>query len=543
MLAVAVMVFAYLLVSRLHAASQFVAIDREHNAKVLNQAKQALIGYVAQQAAVAGENNPGHLPCPEAPANFGTANEGIEASFCAAQAIGRLPWRTLGLDKLVDAAGEPLWYAISSGWHRPNSTDTLTINSDSIGQLTVDGSVNNAVALIIAPGPALAAQAGAGCAAWPQTRATTGAPDLRNYLECSNATFPADASFVTAAAGQTFNDQVLRVTTADILPPLEAAIAHRIEREIAPALRGVYASANWGTSAAMPLYPFAAPFTNPGSSNYRGQDGRYQGLLPFTSSDPACGADPRCSQNFVDWSTSPWPTITQISGAGVILFPSCDFSAQYARCWGEYVGGPAEVRMRSRLNNAAMAMRTLDNSRTYFYYWNIWTSSWVQWNGTATATFNNSGQATVDAVGTLPGLPWQTWFYVYVDRGVLADHPLLSASDPTTGWFVRNEWFRLTYYAAAQENTADGLPTLGCTTGTNCLRLNNPGLSQNHRALLLLAGRSINSTSRPSGTLANYLEFGNNDGGTLYEQNPVSKVVNASLKAPFNDRLVIVDSN
>ncbi len=119
LLAVAVMVFAYVLTSRLNAASRFVGIDREHNAKVLSRAKQALIGYMAQQAALAGENDPGHLPCPEAPGNFGTANEGIEASFCAAPAVGRLPWRTLGLDKLVDVDRRA---AVVRGFQRLAST-------------------------------------------------------------------------------------------------------------------------------------------------------------------------------------------------------------------------------------------------------------------------------------------------------------------------------------------------------------------------------------------------------------------------------------
>jgi len=56
---------AWYLVARLDAMSaNFTAATRQHNAGVLNQAKQALIGYVAQQAATAGENNPGRLPCP-----------------------------------------------------------------------------------------------------------------------------------------------------------------------------------------------------------------------------------------------------------------------------------------------------------------------------------------------------------------------------------------------------------------------------------------------------------------------------------------------
>ena len=66
LLAVIVMVFAYVITSRLNAASQFVALDREKNAQVMSRAKTALIGYVAQQASLANEKNPGRLPCPEA---------------------------------------------------------------------------------------------------------------------------------------------------------------------------------------------------------------------------------------------------------------------------------------------------------------------------------------------------------------------------------------------------------------------------------------------------------------------------------------------
>jgi hypothetical protein len=64
LVAVAVMVFAYVLTSRLNAASQFVGVNREHNAQVLAQAKQALIGWMALNAA-GTDANPGRLPCPE----------------------------------------------------------------------------------------------------------------------------------------------------------------------------------------------------------------------------------------------------------------------------------------------------------------------------------------------------------------------------------------------------------------------------------------------------------------------------------------------
>ena len=164
LLAVAVMVFGYVLASRLNAASQFVAANRDANARALAQAKRALIGLMATTAANSTEGNPGRLPCPEAPGYYGDpAQEGIAAPNCSLPAVGRLPWRTLGLEKLVDAAGEPLWYVVSPGWAIPSPGANLTINSDTVGQLTLDG--REAVALVIAPGPVMTVQAGSGCAA------------------------------------------------------------------------------------------------------------------------------------------------------------------------------------------------------------------------------------------------------------------------------------------------------------------------------------------------------------------------------------------
>ncbi|HEY5899626.1 MAG TPA: hypothetical protein VIV54_18825, partial [Burkholderiales bacterium] len=142
-------------------------------------------------------------------------------------------------------------------------------------------------------------------------------------------------------------------------------------------------------------------------------------------------------------------------------------------------------------------------------------------------------------------LPWSfnnTNFTVTMDIGVLADHVLLSSTDATTGWFVRNEWYRLTYYAATARHTASVLPTSpACTTGVNCLSIANVTPSGAQRAILILAGRSINNATRPSATLGDYLEFGNAAGS--YERQTVSSVVAAGLKRPFNDRIVVVDTN
>ena len=555
LLAVAVMVFAYVLTSRLNAASQFVGLDREESARVLAQAKVALIGYMAQQAAMPGEDNPGHLPCPEAPANYGTANEGIEAPFCSAQAIGRLPWRTLGLPKLVDAAGEPLWYAVSNGWHRPNSTTNLSLNSDSSGQLSLDGIANDAVALIIAPGPVLAAQAGTGCTAWVQSRPTTGAPDVRNYLECENAAFPANAAFVTSRPGLTFNDQVLRVAAADVIPALEAAVADRMQREIAPALRTVYTSSGYsGIPSSSPLYPYPAPFTNPGTSSYQGQSGLYQGLLPVNF-----------AASMVDYAATP-ANASETLGYGYIMWQTCSWeSAGIRLCEGRYHESdsepwrPIRIEMTATFTNVAMGLRAIDTTRMRVEARDDGSAgAWLSSTLSHVATMNSNGSVTIRFWATLPNIDTMGWdtqadFRIRIERPVIGDHALLDPGNAVTGWFVRNEWFRLIYYATVRRNTAVALSTLGCIdssdTNEGCLRFNDP-TTRNIRALLVLAGRSLGNAARPNSTLADYVEYQNCDlsGGvcdpqTRFEQRPMrsTNVAMPSLNAPFNDRVVLVD--
>ena len=573
-LALMVLMGVYLLVNRLSSSTALTAEKRDHNGKVLNQAKQALVGYVARQAASPGENNPGRLPCPEAPANYGTASEGIAAGSCTLPAVGRLPWRTLGLDKLVDGANEPLWYVVSPAWALPSAGATLTINSNSLGQLTVDGAANNSVALIIAPGPAFTVPAVAGCVAWTQTRSVTGPPDLRNYLECENATLPADASFVTTGPASSFNDQVLRVTTADVLPDLEAAIAARIQREIVPVLKGVYAASQWGLSTSNPLFAFPAPFANPGTSSFQGDvsscvAGACQGLLPFTYSQGGCGADPRCSTTFIAWNTGVVPTVTATNGI-LVGTPSCTVSATIAQCDGYYaglVGQLVQLQMTAQASHVAMALKDIDSSQTAVR-WGV-SGLGTPSPGTVTGTFNASGSANMVTTGSVPGqdfflpLNVSVQFRITANITALADHWLLSASDPPpsnspatcptntpsppnswcTGWFVRNQWYRVLYYAVSPGDTSTGMPTPACTSGVDCLSVINVAPANKQRAILILAGRSLTNSPRPNGSLTDFLEFGNADGDRTFEQQPISTAVNAALKKPFNDRIVVLDSN
>ena len=304
----------WLIVSALNAARRDSAAMFTASGDALRQAKAGLLGYMAVQAGKSSscpstsncELYPGRLPCPEV-ASPTAATEGTASSYCSLPAVGRLPWRTLGMDKLTDAAGEPLWYVVSPGFNRASAGVTLTINSNTSAQLSLDGNANAAVALIIAPGAPLDVQAASGCSARNQTRSQTFPLNYLDYLECGNA--DGDSAFVTTGPSTSFNDQVIAITHADLFNVVEPAVAKRIETDIVPSMNSVYASAPWSATASAPLFPYAAAFGNPDASSYTGSVGTYQGLIPLTystqpGSSTACisgTSDPRCNPNLVTW--------------------------------------------------------------------------------------------------------------------------------------------------------------------------------------------------------------------------------------------------
>lgn len=539
-------------VTRLAASANFTAAARARNAEVLHLAKIALVGHVAQRASRSGENNPGRLPCPEAPGNAGGPNEGVAAGNCTLPAVGRLPWRTLGLSKLVDASAEPLWYVVSAGWALvPPGTATLTINSNTLGQLSVDGEPNGAVALIVAPGPAFSVQAAAGCAARVQSRSAL-PPDFRDYLECDNATSPADANFVTDGPPGSYNDQVLRVTAADLLPAIEAAIAHRIEREIVPQLKSVYASAAWGLSATNPLFAYAAPFSDPATSSYQGTVGTLRGLLPFTFSQQGCNpaTDPRCSTTFVNWNTTaPYAPAVSMTGVSLPVYSCPTVNATAIQCTGTYIAAATTVQLTltATANNVAMALRQFDPSRVTVLYRQLPLLTWQTASATVTGQFNaGDGSVTITAQVSVPGTLLLGYaFDISADIGTFTDHPLLDASTASsTGWFVRNQWYRLAHYALAPGHGASGASPRACSDSPlTCLSVANVSPPGKQRSILILVGRALPGQTRPSGNLADFLEFGNAAVPAAFERQPVSTAIAPALKKPFNDRVIVVDAN
>ncbi|HEY6966969.1 MAG TPA: hypothetical protein VI229_05810, partial [Burkholderiales bacterium] len=80
-----------------------------------------------------------------------------------------------------------------------------------------------------------------------------------------------------------------------------------------------------------------------------------------------------------------------------------------------------------------------------------------------------------------------------------------------------------------------------CTTPGNCITVASSTSTTLNSALLILAGRSVNGTTRPSAALANYLEGGNATGA--YTQSKFSISTSTPDAQRFNDRIVGVASN
>lgn len=225
-------------------------------AAALAQAKQALIG-----RAVADATRPGSLPCPDID-NDGSAESTVAYGGVCPTYIGRLPWKTLALPDLRDASGERLWYALfpafrdhaSAGMLDVDTKGGLTVYQDSTATLVTA----QAVAVIFAPGPAVAGQ----------VRDPASANNSANYLDATGGVNNAVAGgpFIGAQPSSMFNDKLLVITTADLMPPVE----RRVAREMLALLQ------SYRSSSACACYPWASNDFDDDSVT-----GRTRGMVPI----------------------------------------------------------------------------------------------------------------------------------------------------------------------------------------------------------------------------------------------------------------------
>ena len=550
LLSLAALISAFLIASALNFTSAGISNDREDRSmKALRQAKAALIAYAANEQwqlyKSQPADQPGGLPCPD------TDDDGASEGLCpnALSRVGRLPWASIGADDLRDASGERLWYAVSSNFRRLSGI--TIINSDTQGLLTVTGAApaSNVVAVVIAPGAALSGQ-----------DRIAQHNDPAAYLEGVTASTP-DYGFNTVAMPTgAANDRLLVITQADLMAAVEPVVAARIEREVKPLLQDYFNKWN--------RYPFAAPFDISGAgpgrepqlpadptvdrarSTYTGASGLTSGLLPVTNT-----------------ATFTWqnPSVTQIlpggTGSSTVTSSSCSISFLSVTCTVNYSGGGndrPDIRLQVFLSNVNGAFADTPSSATAPYnvdmvkggggnppysnpppygWWSMATPLFeptltfvAQAAGgalTYTGRLQNAGEMNGQAMITFPLPP---------PPGYL---PRLT--NPNIAWFLSNQWYRQTYYAVSPGFAPGGVP-LGNPADCNplpgtpsCLTVNNlPAPINNKQAILVFAGRALNGSTRPSGTLANYLEGQNSTPADfIYEHR-------AGTATTINDRVVVV---
>ena len=283
-----------------YSMAEFRSIDYSKDAKTelaVAQVKEALIGWSASRTPTASSLTirPGELPCPDMN-NNGLDDDGN----CSAGAIGRVPWKTLGIPEPLDGYGQTLWYAVA-GPFRLKNMSAAPITSDTLGNLVVyQGSsattlTNQAIAVLIAPGPPVGTQARGATMALCSTTGTTIQQSncAANYLEATGGGNNAQTAgpFIQAAQSPTFNDRVLVITNADLMPVVE----QRVAREMMVLLKAYY-DANG-------VYPWAD--LSDGNSN-GSPDGYNRGRVPCGTARPtdwASGGTPALP----DWLTNGCP--------------------------------------------------------------------------------------------------------------------------------------------------------------------------------------------------------------------------------------------
>lgn len=223
-----VLIFSALSLKQINQ-SDFKNLKLSKSHMVLAEAKQALLAYSTQNYAslTCGTNcpRPGDLPCPD------LDNDGEAEGSCNTQnsRLGRLPWKTLGLNDLKDGDGESLWYAVSNRYK--NNPRVLPLNSDTTGsislrntsgQLIDDATTNSGlVALVIAPHATLTRVDGL-----QQSRSTDNQLVASHYLDIAfgedNASFTEDSTdgFIAGEIVQNdqliVNDLILPISTTQI---------------------------------------------------------------------------------------------------------------------------------------------------------------------------------------------------------------------------------------------------------------------------------------------------------------------------------------
>ncbi len=469
-------------------------------------AKAALIGYALTQS-----NRPGQLPCPDTHA-AGSVNAGVADTLsgnnCSGGNLGRLPWKTLKLPDLRDAAGEPLWYAVADPYHAGASA---ALNSETNGTLSLSGNVTSAglLAIIFAPGQALP----------EQNRITANFNSYSHFLE-SVLTAPASFQILSQNdypnGAYTYNDQVQWITRDDIMPAVEKIVLKQFKDS------GFF-STYYDTWSA---FPFAAPFADPSEAdNYNGTNGTVYGLLPLAKQIGGTASTPY-------WTSVSSPTPSAVcslrSGTNI-----CSTNCNNVRCSFSGLTAGATVTITGTISNIGKGFwRLYDpgagsvistscvqevcarSSLTGNYY----PASDMLNNTSIAGILNNAnGSATITFTGIVKSssnFPNRISF----STGGIPNYPL-------PAWLSSNNWQQVMYYAVSPGYTPGG----NHSCSPVCISLDGNTAS----AVVVATGDALANQTHPSNLLSDYLE-GNNATPAL------GVYANKTLANNFNDKAISI---
>ncbi|KPC54012.1 hypothetical protein [Amantichitinum ursilacus] len=216
----------------------------------LSHARQVLIDWAVQRRGVSGNGvsnlaRPGALPCPDLHVP-GSANAGYvgndKAATCntATGRLGRVPWRSLQQQERRDGAGETLWLALAEPFHdssnvplNPATPGVWLTAVDVAAGVALSDASDPVVAVLLAPGPALALQNRYGATAQikPANYLEQVTQGGRKYSNVDLAQTPFAGGDVLDGRGRVLlNDRLAVIRRSDLMPALQArAVRHYLQ--------------------------------------------------------------------------------------------------------------------------------------------------------------------------------------------------------------------------------------------------------------------------------------------------------------------------
>ena len=478
----------------------------------LAAARDALIGYAASYPDQhSGRHGPGYLPCPDA------SGDGSPNPPCPPTALGRLPWRRLGLHDPRDGAGERLWYALDRRF-RANGYKHRPLNGDTAADLVVDGR-SGIAAVILAPGPALTFQ--------DRGRDRF---DPAQYLEGGNET-PQDGSYLSRGApasppGDRFNDRVEAIFRDELM-----AAAGRRALAAARAALEEYRGAPWNTG----VLPWLAPWTAPAEGALP-VPGVTAGRLPLWSNGSTLDTSFRVTGSLAGGSASASGTVAPaaLNLTGQVLdVPAgqCAGTAAWQLdCTGESRTVPAPGRERvfrfdlHFTGDAVIVPPTPADLRRR----EVRAAEWAADSHIEILDFAGGTQTGRGEIRFSPG----------PIRGNLAVEGVaypLGTGNEVPGWLIENEWHRFLAAAVAPAFVAGGAGA--CGMPGQCLELvrtgfDGPGEESEAIVIAVLAGTELAHQNRNNRHAVEWFEGENaNPANLRYEMKHASDSFNDQVAA------------